>query len=71
MSTNSATLPKLLRFFIVTESIPFNQERIKLVSKPKKIKDFIDVFEQENIVGQIKPLHAGETLQWQVDGIVN
>ena len=51
-------------------NVPPNKERIKLVSKPNKIVDFIDVFEQENIVGQIKPLHAGETLQWQVDGIV-
>ena len=41
------------------------------MSKPNKIVDFIDVFEEENIVGQIKPLHAGETLQWEVDGIVN
>ena len=52
-------------------NVPPNKERIKLVSKPNKIVDFIDVFEEENIVGQIKPLHAGETLQWQVDGIVN
>ena len=52
-------------------NVPPNKERIKLVSKPNKIVDFIDVFEEENIVGQIKPLHAGETLKWQVDGIVN
>ena len=51
--------------------MPPNKERIKLVSKPNKIVEFIDVVEEENIVGQIKPLHAGETLQWQVDGIVN
>ena len=31
----------------------------------------IDVVEEENIVGQIKPFHAGEILQWQVEGIVN
>ncbi len=48
-----------------------NKEKLKLVSRPNKIKEFIDVVEEKNIVGQIKPFHAGETLQWQVEGIVN
>ena len=39
--------------------------------KPNKILEFINVSEEENIVGKIKPFHAGETLQWQVEGIVN
>ena len=39
--------------------------------KPNKIKEFIDVVEEKNIIGQIKPFHAGETLQWQVEGNVN
>ena len=34
-------------------------------------KEFVDVVEEKNIVGQIKPFHAGETLQWQIEGIVN
>jgi len=29
------------------------------------------LIEEKNIVGQIKPFHAGETLNWQVEGIVN
>ena len=33
--------------------------------------ELIDVVEGKNIVGQIKPFHAGETLKWQVEGIVN
>jgi len=48
-----------------------NKEKLKLVSRPNKIKEFIDVIEEKNIVGQIKPFHAGETLQWQVEGILN
>ena len=32
---------------------------------------FNDVLEEQNIVGQIKPFHAGETLKWQVEGLVN
>ena len=40
------------------------------MSRPNKIKEFIDVVEGENIVGQIKPFHAGEILPWQVEGIV-
>ncbi len=36
------------------------------MSRPNKIKEFIDVVEKKNIVGQIKPFHAGETLRWQV-----
>jgi len=52
-------------------NVPPNKEKLKLVSRPNKIKEFIDVVEEKNIVGQIKPFHAGETLQWQVEGIVN
>ena len=40
-----------------------NKEKIKLVSRPNKIKEFIDVVEDKNVVGQIKPFHAGETFQ--------
>ena len=51
--------------------LPSNKEKLKLVKNPNKIRDFIDVVEEQNIIGQIKPLHAGETLEWQVKGIVN
>ena len=47
-------------------NLPPNKEKLKLVSRPNKIKEFIDVFEEKNIVGKIKPFHAAETLQWQV-----
>ena len=52
-------------------NLPPNKEKLKLVSRPNKIAEFIDVVEERNIVGQIKPFHAGETLQSQVEGIVN
>tara|TARA_Y100001970_G_scaffold22656_1_gene26272 strand:+ start:1897 stop:2946 length:1050 start_codon:yes stop_codon:yes gene_type:complete len=48
-----------------------NKEKLKLVSKPNKIAEFIDVIEEKNIVGKIKPFHAGETLNWKVEEIVN
>ena len=51
--------------------MPPNKEKLKLVSRPNKIKEFIDVVEEQNIVVQIKPFHAGEILQWQVEGILN
>ena len=51
--------------------MPPNKEKLKLVHRPNKIEDFIDVFEEKNIIGQIKPFHAGETLKWQVEGNVN
>ena len=51
--------------------LPPNKEKLKLVSKPKKVNEFVDVIEGSNIVGQIKPFHAGQTLNWQVEGIVN
>ena len=51
--------------------MPLNKEKLKLVSRPNKIKEFIDVVEEKNIIGQIKPFHAGETLQWQKEGNVN
>ena len=52
-------------------NVPPNKEKLKLVSRPNKIAEFIDVIEEKNIVGQIKPFHAGETLNWQIEGIVN
>ncbi len=52
-------------------NMPLNKEKLKLVSRPNKIEELIDVVEDKNIVGQIKPFHAGETLKWQVEGIVN
>ena len=47
-----------------------NEEKIKLVRKPNKIAEFIDVIEENNIIGQIKPFHAGETLKWQIEGLI-
>jgi len=52
-------------------NLPPNKEKLKLVSKPNKILEFFNVIEEKNIVGQIKPFHAGETLNWQVEGIIN
>ena len=52
-------------------NLPPNKEKLILVSKPNKITEFINVFEEKNIAGQIKPFHAGETLKWQIEGIVN
>jgi dihydroorotase len=52
-------------------NVPPNKEKLKLVSRPTKIADFIDVVEEENIVDQIKPFHAGETLGWQIEGTIN
>ena len=46
-------------------------KKLKLISKPHKVKEFIDVFEEKNIVGQIKPFHAGETLRWKKGVNVN
>ena len=51
--------------------MPVNKEKIRLVSRPNEIPEFIDVIDKNKVVGQIKPFHAGETLQWQVEGIVN
>ena len=52
-------------------NLPPNKEKLKLVSKSNKIAEFIDVIEENNIVGKIKPFHAGETLNWKVEEIVN
>tara|TARA_Y100000766_G_scaffold249151_1_gene231341 strand:+ start:283 stop:1332 length:1050 start_codon:yes stop_codon:yes gene_type:complete len=52
-------------------NLPPNKEKLKLVFKPNKIPEFINVFEENKIVGQIKPFHAGQTLNWQVEEIAN
>ena len=52
-------------------NLPPNKDKLKLVSRPNKIAEFVNVIEEKNIVGQIKLFHAGETLDWQVEGIVN
>ena len=51
-------------------NLPINKEKIKLVSSLNKIPDFIEVIEENKVVGQIKPFHGGETLTWRVEGIV-
>ena len=52
-------------------NLPLNKEKLKLVYKPNKIVEFINVIEENKIVGQIKPFHAGETLNWKVEEILN
>ena len=52
-------------------NVPPNKEKLKLVSKPKKIEEYINVVDEKDLVGQIKPFHAGETLHWLVEGIIN
>ena len=52
-------------------NLPPNKDKLKLISKPNKIPDFVNVLEGNNIVEQIKPFHAGETLNWRVEGIVS
>ncbi len=51
-------------------NLPPNKERLKLVASANKIPEYVDVIEGKNIVGQIKPFHAGDTLNWKVEGIV-
>ena len=48
-----------------------NKEKLKLISKPNKISEFVNVIEEDKIVGQLKQFHAGEILNWQVEGIVS
>ena len=48
-----------------------NKEKIKLVTKSNKVPEFIDILDQNNVVGQIKPFHAGETLKWQVESSID
>ncbi|ABM71842.1 Dihydroorotase [Prochlorococcus marinus str. MIT 9515] len=52
-------------------NLPVNKEKIRLVSKSNEIPKFIEVIDNNKVVGQIKPFHAGEILNWQVEGIVN
>ena len=51
-------------------NLPFNKEKIKLVSRSNKIPEFIDVIEKNKVVGQIKPFHGGETLTWRVEEVL-
>ena len=44
---------------------------IALTQKDDDLSEFVNVIEENNIVGQIKPFHAGETLNWEVEGIIN
>ena len=51
-------------------NLPINKEKIRLVSSSNEIPEFIEVTEQNKVVGQIKPFHGGETLTWRVEGVV-
>ena len=45
------------------------ETKFNSLSKKEQQKLMEDL--EKNIVGQIKPFHAGEILKWQVEGIVN
>jgi len=51
-------------------NLPINNEKIRLVSRSNEIPEFIEVIENNKVVGQIKPFHGGETLTWRVEGVV-
>ena len=51
-------------------NLSVNKEKIRLVSRTNEIPEFINVIENNQLVGQIKPFHAGETLSWKVEGVV-
>ena len=51
-------------------NLPFNKEKIRLVSRSNKIPEFIDVIEKNEVIGQIKPFHGGETLTWRVEEVI-
>ena len=48
-------------------NLPPNKEKLKLVNQPIKIPDFINIYDQNNVIGKIKPFHAGETLNWRME----
>ena len=52
-------------------NLPPNNEKLKLVFRPKKISEFVEIIEGNNVVGQIKSFHAGETLEWQIEEIIH
>ena len=51
-------------------NLPINKEKIRLVSSLNKIPEFIDIVEANEVVGQIKPFHGGETLTWRVEEVI-
>ena len=50
-------------------NLPVNKEKIRLASGLNKIEEFIHVVEDKNVIGKIKPFHAGETLNWIVESL--
>ena len=52
-------------------NLPVNKEKLKLIVKPRKVAEFVDILDENKIIGQIKPFHAGETLSWQVKEVVS
>ena len=50
-------------------NLPVNKEKIRLASGLNKIEEFINVVEDKNVIGKIKPFHAGETLNWIVESL--
>jgi len=47
-------------------NIPPNDEKITFINEPNVIHDFIEIKENNELKGKIRPFHSGETLNWKL-----
>ena len=46
--------------------IPPNDEKITFINEPNVVDDFIEIKENNELKGKIRPFHSGETLNWKL-----
>ena len=47
-------------------NIPPNDEKITFINEPNVVDDFIEIKENNELKGKIRPFHSGETLNWKL-----
>ena len=47
-------------------NLPISNEFITMVRDPFKVEEFVDIFDENKMIGKIKPLHSGQILNWRI-----
>ena len=47
-------------------NLPPNNEKITFIYEPHTIKDFIEIKDNEKVLGKVKSFHSLETLNWKL-----
>ena len=47
-------------------NLPPNEEKLTFEYKSNKIKEFVEIFDKDKVVGKIRNFHSGQTINWKL-----